>query len=126
MPIQAVVVREVDKDGKIVDPDARARPRQVPRRHTVVEAAKAKAKEKDGVFVVDDGQGGRSSRSRPASWGRPRSRSSKGSQEGEEIVTGSYKTLRTLKDEAKIKLEQTKGKKQVVSADPSPVAATEP
>ena len=30
--------------------------------------------------------------------------------EGQEIVTGSYRTLRNLKDEARIKIE-TKGKK---------------
>ena len=32
-----------------------------------------------------------------------------GLKEGEEIVTGSYKTLRTLKDGAKIKPEERKG-----------------
>jgi HlyD family secretion protein len=31
-----------------------------------------------------------------------------GLKEGEEIVTGSYKTLRTLKDEAKVKVEVKK------------------
>ncbi len=34
-----------------------------------------------------------------------------GLKEGDEIVTGSYKTLRTLKDEAKIKPEVKKEKK---------------
>ncbi|HEY6552116.1 MAG TPA: secretion protein HlyD, partial [Vicinamibacteria bacterium] len=34
-----------------------------------------------------------------------------GVAEGEEIVTGSFKTLRTLRDQAKIKLED-KGKKE--------------
>jgi HlyD family secretion protein len=34
-----------------------------------------------------------------------------GVTEGEEIVTGSFKTLRTLRDQAKIKLEE-KGKKE--------------
>ena len=34
-----------------------------------------------------------------------------GLAEGEEIVSGSYKTLRTLKDEARIKIED-KGKKK--------------
>ena len=30
---------------------------------------------------------------------------------GDEIVTGSYKTLRTLKDKSKVKVEQPKEKK---------------
>ena len=34
-----------------------------------------------------------------------------GLQEGDEIVTGSYKTLRTLKDEAKVKKQEDKPKK---------------
>ena len=34
-----------------------------------------------------------------------------GLKEGDEIVTGAYKTLRTLKDEAKIKPEVKKEKK---------------
>ena len=42
-----------------------------------------------------------------------------GLKEGEEIVTGSYKTLRTLKDEAQIKIEDKE--EEVVSA--APVAA---
>ena len=31
-----------------------------------------------------------------------------GLQEGDEIVTGSYKTLRTLKDQAKVKVDVKK------------------
>ena len=34
-----------------------------------------------------------------------------GLKEGEEIVSGSYKTLRTLKDDARIKIEDKKKKK---------------
>ena len=45
-----------------------------------------------------------------ASWARPTSRSSRASSEGDEIVTGSYKTLRTLKDEARIKIEARRSK----------------
>ena len=33
-----------------------------------------------------------------------------GLKEGEEVVTGSYKTLRTLKDQAKIKVEVKKAR----------------
>ena len=33
-----------------------------------------------------------------------------GLKEGDETVTGSYKTLRTLKDQAKVKTDKPKGK----------------
>ena len=53
VPIQAVVVREVDKEGKVVDPDAvQAAETSDPQRR----AAAAKGEEKEGVFVVNDGQ----------------------------------------------------------------------
>jgi len=64
IPIQAVVVRGVGKDGKVIDPDA------------------LQAAEKDKG---------------PAEKGEEK--------EGDEIVTGAYKTLRTLKDEARVKPE---------------------
>ena len=62
--------------------------------------------------MVEGRQEGRSSgRSRPGSWATPTSRSREGLQEGEEIVSGSYKTLRTLKDDARIKIEDKSKKK---------------
>jgi HlyD family secretion protein len=105
VPIQAVVVREVSKEGKVVDP-------------SVVEAAngeaasgavRVKGEEKEGVFVVSSGQ----ATFRPVKTGiigETEIEVASGLQDSDEIVTGSYKTLRTLKDEAKIKLDVKKAK----------------
>ena len=105
IPIQAVVVREVSKEGKVVDPTAlqasEGEPSGVPR---------AKGEEKEGVFVVNGGQVS----FRPVKTGiigETEIEITDGLKEGDEIVTGSYKTLRTLKDEAKIKLDMKKGGK---------------
>ena len=105
IPIQAVVVREVSKEGKVVDPAAlqasEGDPSGVPR---------AKGDEKEGVFVVNNGQVS----FRPVKTGiigETEIEITDGLKEGDEIVTGSYKTLRTLKDEAKIKLDVKKGGK---------------
>ncbi len=105
IPIQAVVVRELSKEGKVVDPAAlqasEGEPGGVPR---------AKGEEKEGVFVVSNGQVS----FRPVKTGiigETEIEITDGLKEGDEIVTGSYKTLRTLKDEAKIKLDVKKGGK---------------
>ena len=105
IPIQAVVVREVSKEGKVVDPTAlqasEGDPSGVPR---------AKGDEKEGVFVVNNGQVS----FRPVKTGiigETEIEITDGLKEADEIVTGSYKTLRTLKDEAKIRLDVKKGGK---------------
>jgi HlyD family secretion protein len=106
IPIQAVVVRELSKEGKVVDPSAVQAsegepPGAVPR---------AKGEEKEGVFVVSNGV----ANFRPVKTGiigETDIEVSSGLQENDEIVTGSYKTLRSLKDEAKVKLEVKKGPK---------------
>lgn len=110
VPVQAVVVREVDKDGKVVDPDAIATPAGAERQgNTVAQAARQKGEEKDGVFVVE----GDKAVFKPVKtgiMGETDIEITEGLAEGQEIVTGSYRTLRNLKDQAKIKTEQ-KGKK---------------
>jgi HlyD family secretion protein len=110
VPVQAVVVREVDKEGKVVDPDAMAAPAGAERQgNTVAQAAREKGEEKDGVFVVE----GDKAVFKPVKtgiMGETDIEITEGLAEGQEIVTGSYRTLRNLKDQAKIKTEQ-KGKK---------------
>ena len=109
-PIQAVVVREVDEKGKPIDPDAAPSPGSGgPEGNTVVKTAKAKALEKDGVFVVS----GKKSSFRTVKTGilgETDVEILEGLQEGDEIVSGSYKTLRTLKDGAVLKIEPPKNK----------------
>jgi HlyD family secretion protein len=99
--------QELDKDGKIVDPDAAPAPQQG---DTQVQVAKAKAKEADGVFLIQKDK----AVCKPVKTGVMGDTDIEvleGVAEGEEIVTGSFKTLRTLRDQAKIKLED-KGKKK--------------
>ena len=108
VPVQAVVVREVNKEGKVVDPDAMAGG-AAREGDTVVQMAREKGEEKDGVFVVE----GEKALFKPVKTGIMGDTDieiTEGIAEGKTIVTGSYKTLRNLKDDARIKLEQ-KGKK---------------
>lgn len=98
IPIQAVVVRGVGKDGKVIDPDA------LQASEKDAGAAAEKGEEKEGVFVVNGGQVS----FRPVLTGiigETDIEVTSGLKEGDEIVTGAYKILRTLKDEARIKPE---------------------
>ena len=109
VPVQAVVVREVNKEGKVVDPDAMAQGGGEREGNTVAQAAREKGVEKDGVFVVS----GEKAVFKPVKtgiMGETDIEITEGITEGQEIVTGSYRTLRNLKDDARIKVE-TKGKK---------------
>ncbi len=110
VPVQAVVVREVDKQGKVVDPDAVAAGQPERTGNTVSQVkVREKGTEKDGVFVV----AGDKVAFRPVKtgiMGETEIEILDGLKEGEAIVTGSYKTLRNLKDQARIKAEQ-RGKK---------------
>jgi HlyD family secretion protein len=105
IPIQAVVVREVNKEGKIVDPGSVQASDGPPA--PAGETGRRKAEEKEGVFVVSKGQAG----FKPVKTGivgETEIEILEGLAEGDEIVTGSYKTLRTLKDQARIKPEVKK------------------
>jgi HlyD family secretion protein len=107
VPIQAIVVREVNKEGKVVDPTALQASEGDP---TVSAPPREKGEEKEGVFVMNNGQ----VHFRPVKTGiigETEIEVTEGLQEGDEIVTGSYKTLRTLKDEAKVKIDVKKGGK---------------
>ena len=101
VPIQAVVVREISKQGKVMDPAA------VQASESDPGAPPEKGQEKEGVFVVVDGKAS----FRPVKTGiigETEIEIGEGLKEGEEVITGSYKTLRTLKDQAKVKLEVKK------------------
>jgi HlyD family secretion protein len=107
VPVQAIV-REVNKEGKVVDPDAMGGG-QAREGDTVTQIAREKGQEKDGVFVVD----GDKAHFKPVKtgiMGETDIEVTEGIGEGQTIVTGYYKTLRNLKDDARIKTEQ-KGKK---------------
>jgi HlyD family secretion protein len=104
VPIQAVVVREVNKEGKVVDPAAL----QASEGDPSGGATRQKGDEREGVFVVNGGLVS----FRPVKTGiigETDIEVTDGLKENDEIVTGSYKTLRTLKDQAKVKVDVKKG-----------------
>ena len=103
VPIQAVVVRQIDADGKVVDPAQPGAPGEQQEGGPV--RPQKKLEEKEGVFVVTSGQ----AFFKPVKtgiMGETDIEIATGVAEGDELVTGSYKTLRTLKNEARIKLEE--------------------
>ena len=105
VPIQGVVVRELDKEGKVVDPDAVPSPSSDG--NTVLTVGREKGEEKEGVFaVVKDKAAFRPVKT--GIMGDTDVEVLEGLAEGEEIVTGSYKALRTLKDAARLKIENKK------------------
>ncbi len=106
VPIQAVVVREVDAQGKVVDPDAAPSP-AADGNTVLTVGSRRQGEEKDGVFVVAQGK----SAFRPVKTGILGDTDVEvleGLKDGEEIVTGTYKALRTLKDGARLKIENKK------------------
>jgi HlyD family secretion protein len=104
VPIQAVVVREVNPQGAVIDPGelqaAEGEPAPV----------RTKGEEKEGVFVVGKGQA-LFKAVKTGIIGETEIEVTQGLSPGDEIVTGSYKTLRTLKDKSKVKVEEPKEKK---------------
>jgi len=101
VPIQAVVVRQVDEEGDVIEP------RGSEDGESGNPASRPKGEEKEGVFVVSDGK----AIFRPVETGilgETQLEILEGLDEGETIVSGSYRTLRTLKNEALVKVEKKK------------------
>ena len=99
VPIQAVVVREVNPQGKVVDPGALQAAEGEPNA-----PKQKKGEEKEGIFIVKNGV----AEFHPVKtgiMGETELEVTEGVGDGIEIVTGSYRTLRTLKDQAHIKVE---------------------
>ena len=101
LPIQAIVVRPVDEDGKVIDPEEGEEEEAT--------IARATAEEVEGVFVVNEKQA-HFRRVETGLVGETHLEIREGLEEGDVVVTGSYKTLRTLKDEAQVKTEEPKKK----------------
>ena len=103
VPVQAVVVREVGRDGEVLEPGGVQAAEGEPK------AARPRGEEKEGVFLVSKGQ----ALFKPVKTGITGETDIEvvdGLGPGDEIVIGSYKTLRTLKDKAKVKIEVPKEK----------------
>ena len=101
LPIQAIVVRPVDEDGKVIDPEEGEEEEAT--------IARATAEEVEGVFVVNEKQA-HFRRVETGLVGETHLEITEGLDEGDVVVTGSYKTLRTLEDEAPVKTEEPKKK----------------
>ncbi len=104
VPIQAVVVRQVDKEGKVVDPASFVQGQGEAGTADALPSKRDLA-EKEGVFVVSAGEAAFRA-VKTGILGDTDIEIVEGLKEGEEIVSGSYKTLRTLKDKAKVKPEE--------------------
>jgi HlyD family secretion protein len=103
VPVQSVVVRELSREGEVIDPGGVQAAEGEPA------APRSRGDEKEGVFVVSKGQ----AQFKPVKTGITGETDIEvveGLAPGDEIVTGSYKTLRTLKDKARIKIEVPKEK----------------
>jgi HlyD family secretion protein len=97
VPIQALTIREFDTDpAPEVKPDAKRDP--------AAERARKKV-EKEGVFTVKDGVAV-FREVKAGITGTTDLEIVDGLTEGEEIVTGPYQVLRTLKENTRIKIEQ--------------------
>jgi HlyD family secretion protein len=106
MPIQALTVRdvEVDKDGKYHEPDLS----KSKSNSGVLAAArneKTKKKELEGVFVIDKNSLARFRVIKAGITGESEIEVLENLKEGEEIVSGSFQTLRTIKDGAAVKID---------------------
>jgi HlyD family secretion protein len=105
VPIQSVVMRELNKEGKIVDAGAL----QASGGDTAILVTKpAKGEEKEGVFVITKDGKAAFRQVKTGIIGDTDIEIVEGLREGEQIVSGSYKTLRTLKDQARVKVEVPK------------------
>jgi HlyD family secretion protein len=106
VPIQSVVVREVDEEGNVVEAGAAASEDDEDR-----PSARKRGEEKDGVFVVQD-QKAVFTPVKTGIMGDTEIEITEGLEEGQEIVTGSYRTLRQLENEARLKVDEKKGEKK--------------
>jgi len=107
IPIQALTSRdvEVDKDGKYQMPDLSNK-----NKGAVARAASnkenAQKKELEGVFVITENKIARFRPIKTGITGESEIEVLENLKENEEIVSGSYQTLRTIKDGAPIKVEK--------------------
>jgi HlyD family secretion protein len=104
IPIQALTVREVEigKDGKYVEPDLTKKSSSVAQAATTGD--KRQKKELEGVFVIKD----KVARFRPVKAGITGETDIEvldNLKEGEEVISGSFQTLRTIKDGAAVKID---------------------
>lgn len=103
IPLQALTVREVEVDGA----GNYIPPKETPGGKGAVAAVKPnRKKEMQGVFVIDRNRRARFRPVRTGLVGGAEIEVVDGLREGEQIITGSYSTLRTLKEGAALKVKE--------------------
>jgi HlyD family secretion protein len=108
VPIQALTIREVevDKDGKYHEPELKKKKDEsVAHADTEKDKNKAKKKELEGVFVVNKDKIARFRPVKTGITGESDIEIIDNLKEGEEVVSGSFQTLRTIKDGAAVKID---------------------
>jgi HlyD family secretion protein len=110
VPIQALTIREVevDKDGKYVEPDLNKKKPSEAVARADSPKDKAKKKELEGLFVVNKDKIARFRPVKTGITGESEIEIKTNLKEGEEIVSGSFQTLRTIKDGDRVKIDNTK------------------
>ncbi len=108
IPIQALTIREVevDKDGKYHEPELKKKKEQgVAQADTSKD--KTKKKELEGVFVINKDKVARFRPVKTGITGESEIEIMDNLKEGEEVVSGSFQTLRTIKDGAAVKIDNS-------------------
>jgi HlyD family secretion protein len=108
IPIQALTVRdvEVDKEGKYHPPDLnKKKVESVSRADSTKE--KVQKKELEGVFVINENKIARFRTIKTGITGESDIEVLENLKEGEQIVSGSFQTLRTIKDGATVKIDKS-------------------
>jgi HlyD family secretion protein len=108
IPTKALTAREVevDKDGKYHEPDLNSK---ISGSMVQAETSKEKIqkKELDGVFIIRDNKVARFRPIKTGITGESEIEVLDNLKEGEAIVSGSFQTLRTIKDGAEVKIDKT-------------------
>jgi HlyD family secretion protein len=108
VPIQALTIRdvEVDRNGNYHEPDIKKA-----RRETAVQAEASKKKpvrkELEGLFIVNNAKIARFRAVKSGISGDTDIEILENIKEGEEVVSGSFQTLRTLKDGDSVKVDNS-------------------
>ncbi|PYV19478.1 MAG: secretion protein HlyD [Acidobacteria bacterium] len=109
LPIQALTMRDVaiDKDGKYHEPDLKKKEKPGAVAQADSSRERPKKKELQGVFVINKDKLARFRPVKTGITGEAEIEVLDSLQEGEEVVSGSFQTLRTIKDGARVKVDNT-------------------
>jgi HlyD family secretion protein len=109
IPMQALTVRdvEVDKDGKYRMPELNKKNKGAIAR-AASDRDNAQKKELEGVFVINENKRARFRPVKTGITGESEIEVIENLKENEEIISGSYQTLRTIKDGAAVKIDKAK------------------